>query len=172
VVDRRKLDAVFGVEEEVKDLRIEIASLAKVIAYKTGEYSRMYRDNRKRFLTSGNVFNIVATDISDYDGMEVTLCIGVAKSWASAEKLLKEKAQELSFDERAKAFDQMKELREEGQRVHALLKADLEVIRRQEEAEKEQTISEISKRERKRRNAKSRRKIVTPDTIRNTFRCV
>lgn len=138
----------------MKDLRIEIASLAKVIAYKTDEYSRMYRDNRKRFLTSGNVFNIVATGVSDYDGMEVTLCIGVAKSWASAEKLLKEKAQELSFDERAKAFDQMKALREEGQRVHTLLKADLEVIRRQEEAEKAIIIRDAERKERTEKRTK------------------
>src|ERR1700757_3144051 len=102
----------------------------------------MYRDSRKRFLTSGNVFNIVATDVSDYDGMEVTVCIGVAKTWAGAEKALKAKAQELSFDERAKAFDQMKSLRAEGQRVYDALKADLEVIRRQEEAERADIIRE------------------------------
>jgi hypothetical protein len=132
----------------MKDLRIEIANLARVIADKTDEYGKMYRDSRKRFLTNGNVFNIVATDVSDYDGMEVTVCIGVAKTWAGAEKALKAKAQELTFGERAKAFDQMKALRAEGQRVYAALKADLEVIRRQEEAEKEQTIREIETKER------------------------
>lgn len=143
----------------MKDLRIEIANLAKVIADKTDEYGKMYRDSRKRFLTNGNVFNIVATDVSDYDGMEVTVCIGVAKTWAGAEKALKAKAQELTFGERAKAFDQMKALRAEGQRVYAALKADLEVIRRQEEAEKEQTIREIetkAKRQNKRRDKRTK----------------
>jgi hypothetical protein len=134
--------------EEVKDLRIEIANLAKVIADKTDEYGKMYRDSRKRFLTNGNVFNIVATDVSDYDGMEVTVCIGVAKTWAGAEKALKAKAQELTFGERAKAFDQMKALRAEGQRVYAALKADLEVIRRQEEVEKADIIRNEEMKER------------------------
>lgn len=132
----------------MKDLRIEIANLAKVIADKTDEYGKMYRDSRKRFLTNGNVFNIVATDVSDYDGMEVTVCIGVAKTWAGAEKALKAKAQELTFGERAKAFDQMKALRAEGQRVYAALKADLEVIRRQEEVEKADIIRNEEMKER------------------------
>jgi len=145
-------------EEEVKDLRIEIANLAKIIADKTDEYGKMYRDSRKRFLTSGNVFNIVATDVSDHDGMEVTVCIGVAKTWAGAEKALKAKAQELTFDERAKAFDQMKNLREEGQRVYTALKVDLEVIRRQEEAEKADIIREQEQKERGTRRTSKKQK--------------
>jgi hypothetical protein len=146
-------------EEVVRDLRIEIANLAKIIADKTDEYGKMYRDSRKRFLTSGNVFNIVATDVSDHDGMEVTVCIGVAKTWAGAEKALKAKAQELTFDERAKAFDQMKSLREEGQRVYVALKVELESIRREESDEEAKTIETVEKREYKKKPGKRKHQI-------------
>lgn len=164
--------ALRRVEEKVKDLRIETASYAKIIADKSGDYHKMYRDTRKGYCNSDRTFRVVATGVSDYDGQDVTIPVSAHKTYSAALKSLKAAAQDLSFDERAKAFDRMKVERDEGARIQEALKQEGEKIRAEEDAEKEQIICEISNRERKRRNAKRNRKIMTPDTIRNTFRCV
>ena len=136
---------MFGkLEREMRDLRIEVASTARAIIAKT---DGMYRDSRKRFVSSGNVFNVVATDVSDYDGVEITVCISSHSVWSSAEKLLKAKAQELTFEERAKAFDRMIAMREDGKMIDAEMKAVYEAIKAEEASENTQRISEITKRE-------------------------
>jgi hypothetical protein len=135
-----------GFAGPMKDLRIEIASLAKAIIGKT---DGLYRDSRKRFCLSGNAFNVVGTDVSDHDGMEVTVCISTHTAWGPAEKMLKTKAQELTFDERAKAFDRMIAMREEGTEVSDALKAVYASIRAEEAAEESKTIRDIETKERK-----------------------
>lgn len=137
----------------MKDLRIEVATTARAIIAKT---DGMYRDSRKRFVSSGNVFNVVATDVSDYDGVEITVCISTHTVWSSAEKALKTKAQELTFEERAKAFDRVIAQRVDGKIVDAEMKAVYEAIKAEEASENTQRISEITKRE-YRHESKSKR---------------
>lgn len=131
----------------MRDLRIEVASTARSIMAGT---DGMYRDSRKRFVSSGNVFNVVATDTSDYDGIDITVCISSHQTWGPAEKVLKAKAQELTFEERAKAFDRMIAQREEGKVVTDAMKAIYASIRAEEAAEQEKTIRELSSKERNR----------------------
>jgi hypothetical protein len=135
----------------MRDLRIEVASTARSIIAGT---DNMYRDSRKRFASSGNIFNVVATDVSEYDGMEVTVCISSHQTWGPAEKVLKAKAQELTFEERAKAFDRMIAMREEGKEVSDAMKAIYAKIREEEAAEQAQTIREVENREYKKKPGK------------------
>lgn len=147
--------ALRRVEEEVKDLRIETASYAITIANKTGDYPKMYRDTRKGYCNSDRTFRVVATGASDYDGQDVTIPFSAHKTYSAALKSLKVHAQELSFDERAKAFDRMKAERDEGARVQEALKVEAEKIRLEEEAEKVDIIREDERRQkpaRKKRN--------------------
>jgi hypothetical protein len=141
----------------MRDLRIEVASTARSIMAGT---DGMYRDSRKRFVSSGNVFNVVATDTSDYDGMEITVCISSHQTWGPAEKLLKAKAQELTFDERAKAFDRMIAMREEGKTVTEAMKAVYVAIRAEEASEQSQTIKNIEEKEQRgtRRTSKKQKR--------------
>jgi hypothetical protein len=127
----------------MRDLRIEVASTARSIMAGT---DGMYRESRKRFVSSGNVFNVVATDTSEYDGIEITVCISSHQTWGPAEKVLKAKAQELTFEERAKAFDRMIAQREEGKAVTDAMKAVYANIRAEEAAEQSQTIRELESR--------------------------
>lgn len=149
MVERRKLDALRRVEEKVKDLRIETASYAIAIANKTAEYQKMYRDTRKGYCNSDRTFRVVATGVSDYDGQDVTIPISAHKTYSAALKSLKANAQDLSFDERAKAFDRMKVERDEGARVQEALKVEAEKIRLEEEAELSSCIRSMEKLERK-----------------------
>jgi hypothetical protein len=131
----------------MKDLRIEIARLAKVIVKKTDDYGSMYRDTKKNYVGNHGAFKVVATDISDYDGMEVTVCISSHKTWTAAEKALKAKAQDLSFDERAKAFDRMIAEREEGHAIQVGMKAELEAIKKAEAIEMKRRVDFLDRRE-------------------------
>jgi uncharacterized protein YoaH (UPF0181 family) len=137
----------------MRDLRIEVASTARAIIAKT---DGMYRDSRKRFVSSGNVFNVVATDVSDYDGVEITVCISSHQTWGPAEKLLKTKAQELTFEERAKAFDRMIAMREEGKVVSEAMKAVYAAIRAEEASEQAQTIRDVENRGKKKPGKKKK----------------
>jgi hypothetical protein len=154
VVERRKLDALRRVEEKVKDLRIEIASYAITIANKSGDYAKMYRDTRKGYCNSDRTFRVVATGTSDYDGQDVTVPVSAHKTYSAALKSLKAAAQDLSFDERAKAFDRMKVERDEGARVQEALKVEAEKIRLEEEAERAEIIETDAKREYKKKPGK------------------
>jgi head-tail adaptor len=137
----------------MRDLRIEVAATARSIIAGT---DNMYRDSRKRFASSGNIFNVVATDTSDYDGMEITVCISSHQTWGPAEKVLKAKAQELTFEERAKAFDRMIAQREEGKTVTDAMKAIYAAIRAEEAAEQAQTIRDVENRDKKRPGKKKK----------------
>lgn len=153
MVERGELYPLCRVEEEMRDLRIEVASTARAIIAKT---DGMYRDSRKRFVSSGNVFNVVATDVSDYDGVEITVCISSHQTWGPAEKLLKTKAQELTFEERAKAFDRMIAMREEGKVVSEAMKAVYAAIRAEEASEQAQTIRDVENRGKKKPGKKKK----------------
>lgn len=133
----------------MKDLRIETASYAITIANKSGDYSKMYRDTRKGYCNSDRTFRVVATGTSDYDGQDVTIPISAHKTYSAALKSLKAHAQDLSFDERAKAFDRMKAERDEGARVQEALKLEGEKIRLEEDAEKVDIIREDERRQKK-----------------------
>ena len=105
----------------MKDLRIQISGLAREVAADPAKYVRQSTNSESNRLSNHNGFTVVGTVVSEYDGMEVTSCVSAHKTWTSAVKVLKEKAQELTFDERAKAFDFMKANRDEGAAIQAVL---------------------------------------------------
>jgi hypothetical protein len=92
--------------------------------------------------------------------MEITVCISSHQTWGPAEKLLKAKAQELTFDERAKAFDRMIAMREEGKTVTEAMKAVYVAIRAEEASEQSQTIKNIEEKEQRgtRRTSKKQKR--------------
>jgi hypothetical protein len=119
------------VEEPVKDLRIEIANFIRTEFYALDDYGNRYKEVRKNSVGNNGAFKVVATDNSDYDGMEVTVFVSSHATWTSAEKSLKAKAQELSFDERAKAFDRMISEREDGLAIQKKRSLELSEMRKQ-----------------------------------------